>query len=401
MKVLPLVALLVTLMAGTAAAAIIRPTFAEQETFKTGPGPISILSDDFDFDGNEDIVTANRFEDGNPDNGDGDISFLKGKPNGTFQQPPKSFEVSVSATFVLSGDFNDDNILDIALTDPDCSEAEGCVVILLGDGLGDFTESDNLPSGGALPFELTRADFDRDGNQDLAVANTLSDNIQILEGNGDGAFTKGQTVPTGDETFPRSVQRGDFDGDRDQDLLVANAGTNRVVLLENRSGTFRRTTSVAVGSSPVNVVIDDLNDDRKLDFATANADSDDVSVRLGRGDGTFASRGEFPSGGSQPFSLAVADYNGDGKLDLAAANNLGEDPAVEDTGNVGVLSGRGDGTFKNARRFDVGDGPAAITTGTFNRNDAKPDLATANFGDDDQNTVDSVSILINTTESAS
>jgi hypothetical protein len=65
-------------------------------------------------------------------------------------------------------------------------------------------------------------------------------------------------------------------------------------------------------------------------------------------------------------------------------------------GNVGVLTNRGNGTFVEPDIFDTGDEPNDVTAGKLNGGD-KVDLATANFGDDDERTVDTVSVLLNTT----
>ena len=60
----------------------------------------------------------------------------------------------------------------------------------------------------------------------------------------------------------------------------------------------------------------------------ANAHSNNVSVLLGNGDGTFQAAHNF-NAGSIPASVAVGDFNGDGVLDLAVA--------IEDSNNASVL----------------------------------------------------------------
>jgi hypothetical protein len=71
-----------------------------------------------------------------------------------------------------------------------------------------------------------------------------------------------------------------------------------------------------------------------------------VTVRLGRGDGTFGRATAYRSG-STPFGVAVADLNHDDKLDIAAANYGG--------GGVSVLLGAGDGSFGPRTRYAMGD----------------------------------------------
>ena len=57
-------------------------------------------------------------------------------------------------------------------------------------------------------------------------------------------------------------------------------------------------------------------------------------------------------------SVIAADFNGDGKVDLAATDL--------DTGNVSVLLGNGDGTFRTALRHSTEQVPYALAVGDFN-----------------------------------
>src|SRR5438309_859185 len=83
---------------------------------------------------------------------------------------------------------------------------------------------------------------------------------------------------------PRSVAVGDFNGDGAQDLAVANRGSNDVsVLLGNGDGTFQATPSIGAGTAPYSVSIGDFNGDGFQDLAVANAGDNTVSVLLGYG----------------------------------------------------------------------------------------------------------------------
>src|SRR5688572_27522957 len=92
----------------------------------------------------------------------------------------------------------------------------------------------------------------------------------------------------------------------------------RAVLLETlelrRLLSFAPAVSYAVGTNPQAVAAADFNGDGKLDLVTANAGSNDVSVRLGNGTGGFGAAGHFATG-AKPLSVAVGDFNNDGKLD--------------------------------------------------------------------------------------
>src|SRR5262249_8918704 len=81
--------------------------------------------------------------------------------------------------------------------------------------------------------------------------------------------------------------------------------------------TFGPEIAYPVGLSPIDVVLTDVNRDRKLDIALINYQSVTIGVLLGKGNGTFQSQAEFPIGGNGPGALAAGDLNNDRYPDLA------------------------------------------------------------------------------------
>ena len=174
-------------------------------------------------------------------------------------------------------------------------------------------------------------------------------------------------------TDPDSAAVGDFNGDGKLDLAVANEGSNNVsILLGKCDGTFQAAVDYGAGSNPSSVAVGDFRDDGKLDLVVANDGSDNVSILLGNGDGTFQAAVNYGVG-SAPTSVAVGDFNGDGKLDLAVVNEL--------SNNFSILLGNGDGTFQAAVNYGAGLSLFSVAVGDFN-GDGKLDLAVASGGSD-------------------
>src|SRR5437762_13547302 len=84
---------------------------------------------------------------------------------------------------------------------------------------------------------------------------------------------------------------------------------------------FAPAVNYGVGSGAWAVATGDFNGDGKRDLAVANNNngSNDVSILLGNGNGTFASAVNYGAG-ALPKDVAVGDFNGDGKADVAVAN---------------------------------------------------------------------------------
>ncbi len=118
----------------------------------------------------------------------------------------------------------------------------------------------------------------------------------------------------------------------------------------------------AVGANPVFVLQRDLNGDGKTDIIVANRHSNNMSVLLGRGDGTFLPQKTFAAG-KTPVAAITGDFNRDGKIDIAVASSAG----------VSVLLGNGNGTFQPQKTYSAA-GPITGIVQASLRQDGIEDL---------------------------
>jgi hypothetical protein len=343
------------------------PAPAPAADFPAGTDPTSVAVGDFDGDGRLDLAVAN--------NGSDDVSVLLGNGDGTFR-PAVSYPVGDFPWSVAVGDFDGDGKLDLAVA----NAGSHTISVLLGKGHGKFKAAPDV-SAGLGPVFVAVDDVNGDGKPDLVVASLFSStSIAVVLGNGDGTFQAPLNFAAGSGS--RSVAVGDFNGDGKRDLAVANFDSENVsVLLGNGNGTFQAPLNFAAGRNPSSVATGDFNGDGRLDLAVANFDifnadvgGDDVSVLLGKGDGTFFAAASAPAGSGplswvHSVSVAVGRINGDQALDLAVVNQ---------DNSVSVLRGNGDGTFGVAGTFLAHFHPTSVAVGDFN-GDHLPDLAVTNF----------------------
>ena len=300
------------------------PQFGQATTVAVGRYPISVISADFNGDGNADLATTNN---------NGIVSVRLGDGRGRFTGNTDVW-IGDSTEPVISADFNNDGNADLAIANSYYSDYGNTVSVRLGDGRGGFTDEAEVVVWGSYPGSVISADFNGDSNADLATAN-YDNTVSILLGDGRGGFTGNTRVAVGGSIGLGSIISADFNGDGNADLATANYVDNTVsVLLGDGSGGLTGNTNVAVGESPSSLISADFNGDGNADLAIANYGGT-ASIRLGDGHGGFTGNTRVAVDATSG-SVISADFNGDGNADLAIAGNVNS-PVVSvllNTGNA-------------------------------------------------------------------
>ena len=236
--------------------------------------------------------------------------------------------------------------------------------------LDQFTTTDNsvlfFPTGDGAS-EGVLADLNGDGKLDVVVSRVGRDAISVLLNNGDGTFQAPRDFAVGAfqqggpftlfglQNFHRDLGVGDFNADGVPDLAVVNTSSSDISILIGRGdGTFEPQRRYDATAAPFALDVGDVNNDGILDLVVidSTADAAQGGVLLGRGDGTFQLLKPFTPPAEEPFrtnSIRIADLNHDGKNDLVVRDFLG---------GTSFLLGNGDGTFKlNDRPIQVANGP--------------------------------------------
>lgn len=351
-------------------------TFAQSLNYAVGRFPQEVAIADFDNNGNLDIAVANSFF-------DEDVSLLLGNGDGTFVGaqtfPILQSEQRIDFEFIVTADFNNDGIIDVATQNPSFNFFSGeffpgFASVLIGNGDGTFTESMQFTVENSESV-ITVGDFNNDGNVDLATGDNGSEsgNISVIFGNGDGTFANPVDTTINSALSLNGLSTDDFNGDGFDDLVFADysgyfydpisfptgeytssgfSNRDRVgILLSNGDGTFADPQNLKVLVGPKDPTIGDFNGDGVLDIAVGNYAlpygsivPSSVSILLGNGDGSFADSVEYDVG-ERPNEIAIGDFNGDGASDLAVAN--------VSSNFISILEGNGDGTFNASENIAI------------------------------------------------
>ena len=198
--------------------------------------------------------------------------------------------------------------------------------------------------------DVEAVDTTGSGRLDLVVTNKLSGQVSVIRNLGDGSFAApvpyragtglsaidpGSTPEVTSLEATAGVAAGPLTPGGPTDLVTANPGSNTLGLLVGLGGGRFANPVNLLTAEPAQVVrVADFNHDGIPDIAVLGNDS--VSVYLGNGQGGFSAPVVY-NAGLDPTGLTVADLGHDGNLDLLIGNAYGD---------VLVLAGQGDGTFR-------------------------------------------------------
>jgi hypothetical protein len=255
-----------------------------------GSYPEQVNIGDFNSDGLQDLVVANGL--------DNTLSILLGNGDGTFA-PQSTVPVGNFPFYLAVADFRLKGASDIAVTNVD----DSTVSVLWSNGDGTFTEASGSPfdSGSYAPGAVVAADFDKDGYPDLAVANYTPllqhtpdcgdiSNVVILRNHGDGTFTSALTLPVG--LYPVAMVAADFNQDGNTDLAVDNGGDNScapplpetqtltLLLGDGKGGFAPPGPATPLGNSPYELAAGDFNGDGTTDLAIPDLGSFSTRILL-------------------------------------------------------------------------------------------------------------------------
>jgi len=351
------------------------------EQFTVGQGPVALVAADFRNIGEQDLGVLNEIDNSVTillNQGTGAAVQFAQATGSPISLGKARTQAPAVPPAMAAGNLNPntDSLPDLLVTDPVAST----VTVLLANSAanGTFTIQAKPITVGNEPSAIAVGTFNSNTNSNLGfvVTNFADNTYSVFNGNGDGTFTEVQgspfVLPAG-ETGPYAITVADFNGDGRPDLAIVNQSSNNVTVLEgNGDGTFQEfpKSPLSVGNVAVAIASGSLAGSTGPALAIVNQKDNTVSVYLGNGDGTFAQSSQSPLGTSDtPSGVAIADFVQQSTGGIAVTNTA--------SGTVTVFLDLGNGLFTNALQPSAGTNPEAIAAGDF-ANNAFPDIVVAN-----------------------
>jgi hypothetical protein len=175
------------------------------------------------------------------------------------------------------------------------------VQVWLAD-MGTYTQAPSLAAD--APQGIALGDFDGDGDLDVAVADTGAGRVRLYPNDGVGGF--GSDLQSAIATV-YDVVAADLDGDNRAEVMAVDSTMGNVVVIDVNMDfdVVQQSLSVAVGSVPRRIALGDVDGDGRLDVVTANRMSGDASILLNDRNGGFEPEIRLPGGPETALAESV------------------------------------------------------------------------------------------------
>jgi len=274
---------------------------------------------DYNNDGRLDVLLAGAYGVGY---GGYSFSWRAYRNNGSnifaqiasFAQGGNGGNVSRDFASLAWGDYDNDGKLDALFTSWPYSG------LFHNSGNDSFVDS-GLSLTAFLESSVGWADYNNDGNLDFVVTHGYPNNpycTELYKNDGRGSFTFSTNALPG--TFGGSLAWADFNNDGNFDIALVGGIANGIYAGDGR-GNFTNVPVALPDGGYASVTWGDIDNDGLLDIVLTSADFG-TRIFRNQGDGTFADLGvSLPGAGNG--GVAVGDFNNDGCLDIAIAGNGG------------------------------------------------------------------------------
>jgi len=237
-----------------------------------------------------------------------------------------------------AGYINGDLLADVAIVNQEAEQIEiRYASEISGSVRLDGSEADSISVGGAKT--LAGGDLNGNGRPGFVTANTFADSLSIVLNQG-GSIQLEEKIPTGPR--PTDLTIADLDGDGDQDVAVTPFGGNSVyVHLNDGTGTFQSPDLYDAGPGPSSIIARDIDNDADLDLLVGSTGEQSIEFLENDGDGGFTRSDALPLGFT-PATLTgndvIGDNGADGLVDLIVSAQSEDQIVLYENDGAGSFS---------------------------------------------------------------